>query len=1011
MKDFTKFHADKEIAKYLISEFDNSKEEEIFLATKKIITECRKNKSGRTLLDKFLSEYGLTNDEGVALMCLAESVLRIPDDSTKDELISEKITNSNWVNHINQADSLFVNAATWGLLIAGKVIQPPRALFDNPLEWIGKLTQKTGETSVRQAIMTAMQILSKEFVMGNDFDSVIKSSNLKKSIHSFDMLGEAARTKSQAESFYNSYVEAIERVANLNREFGINHGVSIKLSALHPRYETLKYELTKKEILNSILSLVNLAYQNDVEITIDAEEQHRLSISQDLIEEVAMSKKLKDWNGLGFAIQAYGKRASNVVNWANELCSKREKMHVRLTKGAYWDGEIKFSQAGGHEGFPVLINKSLTDLNYLFIASKLLHSDNLMPKFATHNAHSVASIYFMAEEKEYEFQRLFGMGELLYKSADKVLGGIPSAGIYAPIGPYRDLLPYLVRRLLENGANSSFVNNLLNPEVSPDDLAENPVKSVKKAIDKLQHEKIVNPSDIFSPRVNSSGYDLSEPENLLTLKSNLLKFDNLKVEAKNFCSEVDESKNEKRYSIANGNEIGGCSFADIANELSFQQCTEWKNTPVSERADIFYRIADNLEKDSTKFLYYLIHEAGKTYKDSYDEIREAVDFLRYYADNAKALLSEPNNLNGPTGESNQLFYQSKGTFVCISPWNFPLAIFAGQIAAALVTGNSVISKPSEHTPIIATMMIELFYENGVPKSALKLIQGDGSIGSKLISFDHISGVAFTGSSPTAKKINLQLAKKNGPISSLIAETGGLNAMFIDSSSLHEQVVDDIMRSSFNSAGQRCSALRLAIIHESIFDDLVEMIKDAMAELTVGNPEDFHCDVGPIIDEGSRNMLLEYISECSNNGYQVFSHNQAPDGNFVSPTLIELNSIDEINEEKFGPILHVVKYKTDELEQILTALKNKQYGLTMGVHSRIESKADDIINKSIAGNTYINRDIVGAVVGSQPFGGTGLSGTGFKAGGPNYLLQFVDERSITKNTVAFGGNAEILNLED
>ena len=483
------------------------------------------------------------------------------------------------------------------------------------------------------------------------------------------------------------------------------------------------------------------------------------------------------------------------------------------------------------------------------------------------------------------------------------------------------------------------------------------------------------------------------------------------MKQKTFCSEINESKNEKRYSIANGNEIGDCSFADIANELNFQQCTEWKNTPVSERADIFYRIADNLEKDSTKFLYYLIHEAGKTYKDSYDEIREAVDFLRYYADNAKSLLSEPNNLNGPTGESNQLFYQSKGTFVCISPWNFPLAIFAGQIAAALVTGNSVISKPSEHTPIIATMMIELFYKNGVPKSALKLIQGDGSIGSKLISFDHISGVAFTGSSATAKKINLQLAKKDGPISSLIAETGGLNAMFIDSSSLHEQVVDDIMRSSFNSAGQRCSALRLAIIHESIFDDLVEMIKDAMAELTVGNPEDFHCDVGPIIDERSRNMLLEYISECSNNGYQVFSHNQAPDGNFVSPTLIELNSIDDINEEKFGPILHVIKYKTDELDQILNALKNKQYGLTMGVHSRIESKADDIINKSIAGNTYINRDIVGAVVGSQPFGGTGLSGTGFKAGGPNYLLQFVDERSITKNTVAFGGNAEILNLED
>lgn len=1015
MKDFSKFQPDREIAEYLLDAFTIQNADQVHEQTVQIIEQCRLNKSERSLLDQFLSEYGLTNHEGVALMCLAESILRIPDTATKDQLIEEKLTNSNWANHLNQADSLFVNAATWGLLIAGKVITPPNKVFDNPLEWLQDLSKKMGEGSVRRAITLAMQILSKEFVMGVDFDSVLKQGNLKSAVHSFDMLGEAARSKQQSQNFFNAYYQAIEEVGKLNAVNEINHGVSIKLSALHPRFETLKYKYVKAELFESVSALANLAQSQNVEITIDAEEQHRLSISLDLIETLALHKNFKDWDGLGLAVQAYGKRGLNVFHFAKNLAHTRAPLHVRLTKGAYWDGEIKAAQVAGLSGFPVLINKDLTDLNYLFIASKLLTTKNIHPRFATHNAHTITSIHHMAEDADYEFQRLFGMGEMLYAKASKVLSGMQNTGVYAPIGPYKELLPYLVRRLLENGANSSFVNSLLDPTVPPSTLAEHPNQKVIAAINNLQHKKIVSPHNLFPQRKNSAGFDLSEPENLNTLQQNFKEFKDSKITAITHATATTKTLEVKKcVSIADGHPLGTVNIDDLSiinEDYLVTPSPSWKNLALKDKQTIFFNIADQLEAQRDKIIYFLIHEAGKTYKDAIDEIREAVDFLRYYAVQAEKISQVRQSLPGPTGETNDLFYEPKGIFVCISPWNFPVAIFIGQIAAALITGNSVLAKPSEHTPLLGEIVADIFYDCGIPTDALQLFHGNGEVGQKLISCSGINGVAFTGSLETAKKIHQQLSHKAGPIANLIAETGGLNAMIIDSSSLLEQVVDDILRSAFNSAGQRCSALRIALIHETIYEDLLNLLRDAMKELWVGSPEEFHCDVGPIIEDRAMTRLENYLQQFQDRKFPVFSHNQAPNsGCFIAPTLIELSSLDEIDHEMFGPILHTLPFQVDNLDNMLSQLVQKGYGLTMGMHSRIEGKVDDLLQKSITGNVYINRDIVGAVVGSQPFGGTGLSGTGFKAGGPNYLLQFVDERTVTKNTVAFGGNTDILNLD-
>ncbi len=994
LSDETKFLEDKEISKN----------------AQKIIELCRKNKVDRTKLDAFLNEYGLDNKEGVALMCLAESVLRIPDKKTRDLIISEKLSEGKWIDHLNQADSIFVNASTWGLLLAGKIVKTPSKWSENPNNFLSELVSKSGEMPIRNAVLAAMQILSQEFVIGRNFKDINKMSGLEKEVFSFDMLGEAARTPQQADDYFESYKSAIDEVGKINTARNLSNGVSIKISALHPRYEMRKVNQIESELLPKLKELVNYAQSKNVEITIDAEEQDRLSLSLHIIEKLAYEKNTKDWPGFGIALQAYGKRSFDVIHWLNGILDKRDGMHLRLVKGAYWDYEIKHAQVSGYEGYPVFSKKSLTDIAYLACAKEIFKNKKIFPKFATHNAHTISSIHHIGKDFNYEFQRLYGMGELLYKSASKVLGIKNNPSVYAPIGSYKDLLPYLVRRLLENGANSSFINRLLDPDTNSEWLAENPhirVKSEKK--------EIPLPNQIFINRQNSSGMDISESENLENLKNRLTDFDDKLIDAKSIYEgrEEDNKNVEKIFSISSKKQIGTVVFdnpKNIKQSLTKSLKTTWSNTSPNERSEILNKIADNIEEEPYELIYFLINEAGKTIQNAIDEIREAVDFLRYYS-NQILKISDASDLEGPTGEENLISYTSKGRFLCISPWNFPVAILIGQISAALACGNKVIVKPSEHTSILGYLVVKKFHELGIQKDALELILGDGSYGETLTKICPLHGVAFTGSLKTAKSIQANLLESQKQIVPLIAETGGINAMIVDSSALLEQVTDDVIRSAFDSAGQRCSALRVLCIQEEIYDDLVTMIKGNISTQTVGDPNNFDIDIGPIINNKALENLNNYISKCKQKGMEVFQFKGKESKTHINPTIVNINSISDIEDEQFGPILHILKYKSNEIDQLIAEINDSGYGLTMGIHTRIESRADYFGSMSNVGNIYINRDMVGAVVGSQPFGGVGLSGSGFKAGGPNYLLQFLNEKVVSKNSVAFGGNTELLNLQE
>ena len=994
LSDETKFLEDKEISKN----------------AQKIIELCRKNKVDRTKLDAFLNEYGLDNKEGVALMCLAESVLRIPDKKTRDLIISEKLSEGKWIDHLNQADSIFVNASTWGLLLAGKIVKTPSKWSENPNNFLSELVSKSGEMPIRNAVLAAMQILSQEFVIGRNFKDINKMSGLEKEVFSFDVLGEAARTPQQADDYFESYKSAIDEVGKINTARNLSNGVSIKISALHPRYEMRKINQIESELLPKLKELVNYAQSKDVEITIDAEEQDRLSLSLHIIEKLAYEKNIRDWPGFGIALQAYGKRSFDVIHWLNGILHKRDGMHLRLVKGAYWDYEIKHAQVSGYEGYPVFSKKSLTDIAYLACAKEIFKNKKIFPKFATHNAHTISSIHHIGKDFNYEFQRLYGMGELLYKSASKVLGIKNNPSVYAPIGSYKDLLPYLVRRLLENGANSSFINRLLDPDTNSEWLAENPhirVKSEKK--------EIPLPNQIFINRQNSSGMDISESENLENLKNRLIDFDDKLIDAKSIYEgrEEDNKNVEKIFSISSKKQIGTVVFdnpKNIKQSLTKSLKTTWSNTSPNERSEILNKIANNIEEEPYELIYFLINEAGKTIQNAIDEIREAVDFLRYYS-NQILKISDARDLEGPTGEENLITYTSKGRFLCISPWNFPVAILIGQISAALACGNKVIVKPSEHTSILGYLVVKKFHELGIPKDALELILGDGSYGETLTKICPLHGVAFTGSLKTAKSIQANLLESQKQIVPLIAETGGINAMIVDSSALLEQVTDDVIRSAFDSAGQRCSALRVLCIQEEIYDDLVTMIKGNISTQTVGDPNNFDIDIGPIINNKALENLNNYISKCKQKGMEVFQFKGKESKTHINPTIVNINSISDIKDEQFGPILHILKYKSNEIDQLIAEINDSGYGLTMGIHTRIESRADYFGSMSNVGNIYINRDMVGAVVGSQPFGGVGLSGSGFKAGGPNYLLQFLNEKVVSKNSVAFGGNTELLNLQE
>ncbi|UTW56321.1 bifunctional proline dehydrogenase/L-glutamate gamma-semialdehyde dehydrogenase PutA [Kordiimonas sp. SCSIO 12610] len=996
----------------------------------KYVTVARSRESERGLLDTFLQEFGLSNQEGVALMCLAEALLRVPDAETADRLIAEKIKGGDWGSHKGQSSSTFVNAATWGLMLTGQVVGLDTEVTGNTKSWMKGLVGRMGEPVVRTAINQAMKIMGGEFVLGRTIEEAIKrdASLSKKAkrppLCSFDMLGEGARTDKDADNYYKTYAAAIKAVAETDiANPYAGHGISVKLSALHARYEDIQHERVMKELFPRIKSLALDAKAANMHLTIDAEEANRLHISLDIIRDLALDPDLAGWNGLGLALQCYSKRALPVLDWVIALSkSAGRRMMVRLVKGAYWDSEIKYAQEMGLEGYPVFTRKASTDLSYITTAKRALENrDAVYPQFATHNAHTIAAVMEIAETVDdksagmpsFEFQRLHGMGDLLY-SAVKDVDTIPNVRTYAPVGNHKDLLAYLVRRLLENGANTSFVNRFMDDKIAVNELVEDPV-TILSGFETFAHPAIALPKDMFGEsRLNAKGLDITDRllAQPLIASLNSLKGKAWGVGKSSASSEVVTNPANRADEVGHILEASA-DEAKKAVGVALSAQKAWDSMGGVRRGEIMAKVADALEANFDQFMSLLIREAGKTYADGVAEIREAVDFCRYYGDQAKREFEGAKKLPGPTGEDNLYSLHGRGVFVCISPWNFPLAIFMGQVAAALAAGNSVIAKPAEQTPLVAAEAVRIMHECGVPKDVLHLVPGRGeTVGAELTNDPRIGGVAMTGSTATAKIIARVLAERDGPIIPFIAETGGQNAMFVDSTALPEQVVDDVIRSAFHSAGQRCSALRLLYVQSDIADGVIEMIKGAMDELTVGNPATISTDVGPVIDEEARSNLQAHCDKLIGEGKLLYKLDKTDDlegGSFIMPHMFEIKSIGELADEQFGPILHVIKYAASDLDRHLDELRDTGYGLTLGVHSRIEGVADYIFKRSLAGNTYINRNMIGAVVGVQPFGGKGLSGTGPKAGGPLYMHRFAGERVQTINTVATGGNADLLSL--
>ena len=1008
-----KYAAEHDLVSNLIDKNDWINNPDISQNASLIVENCRKDRN-KTRLDSFFLEYGLSNQEGVALMCLAESLLRIPDNQTCDEIIEEKIGGKKWLDHFNKSPSIFVNATTFGLFLAEQVVELDKSISANPISWFQGLTARIGDPVLREAIKKGMEILSEEFVSGIDIDDALNKFDSPKVPCSFDMLGEAARTQSDVDFFFDSYENAIRKVGEKNALLSSSfHEISIKLSAIHQRYEATKKDRVVSELLERVYELCLQSAQHDIALTIDAEEQDRLELSLHLIKELASRKKIQDWGGLGLAIQAYGKRAPIIVNFIEELGSQRNGMMMRLVKGAYWDQEIKIHQTKGAPDLPVFTSKSFTDINYLATAKIISETKNIRPYFATHNAHTIAGIMdlYKGRENEFEFQRIFGMGDLTYRNAKKVYEDFPLTRVYAPVGSKKELLPYLVRRLLENGANSSFVNKYLSKEIPVSDVVKNPIEIASANLKEGNFLKIVpRPMDIFSNRDNSIGFDFGDLEDIKELENNMKDFDNDKFKACSIINGLDVSEEYeiKKTPFDNKKEIGEVSYLSKNKLEDIELDESWIGLDLEARIKILNKVAVDIQNNRDKFFYLLANEAGKTLKDCDAEVRESIDFINYYCHQAKELFTKE-ELEGPTGEKNYLLHAPKGKFLCISPWNFPMAIFIGQISAALITGNSVIAKPAEDTSIIAYEIIKLFHEAGVPGSTLQLIIGGREIGNELTKNDQLNGVAFTGSSEAAKKININLANSNGPIKTLIAETGGQNVMFVDSSSLKEQVIDDVVRSAFLSAGQRCSALRVIYVQEEIAEEYWDYLDEAMQELELGDPNKPTTDIGPIINKTSLDKLNAHIAKLkTDKEFIECDKGCSEDGYFIKPIAFKINNIAEVNGEKFGPILHFISYKSEDLDKILEEVNATGFGLTMGVHSRITEKANKIFEKAKIGNFYLNRDIVGAVVGVQPFGGQGLSGTGPKAGGPNYLKSFVTEKTFTDNVMATGGNIDLLN---
>jgi RHH-type transcriptional regulator, proline utilization regulon repressor / proline dehydrogenase / delta 1-pyrroline-5-carboxylate dehydrogenase len=991
----------------------------------KIVGRARERKAERGLLEIFLQEFGLSTAEGIALLSLAEALLRVPDHATADNLIAEKLASGDWAQHRGRSESTLVNVATRALMFSSTVVALDEQLTGESGGVLRSLVNRLGEPVLRTATRRAMQIMGDEFVLGRTIEEALRRADETKAMASFDMLGEGARTAKDAQRHFNAYLHAI-RTAGAASTGGLyaGHGVSVKLSALHPRYEYANQARVLREMLPRLRILALEARAADINLTIDAEEAARLEISLDLIEALAREPQIADWQGLGLALQCYSKRAAGVLDWLIALGrDTKRRFMVRLVKGAYWDTEIKRAQELGVASYPVFTRKVTTDLSYLVCArTALAHPNEIYPQFATHNAHTIAAIMDMAgTRRDFEFQRLHGMGELLYAAASEVIPDLPRVRVYAPVGAHNDLLAYLVRRLLENGANTSFVNRFMDEAVPLDRLIEDPAAKLR-SLSSVANKNIPLPVALYgSARRNSVGLDLNDPQDaraltssLATLKSNSWKasptIGNVSARAGHTAvtNPADRTDVVGFVTHATIDDVNKAVTAAVAAQV------RWDSQGADARALVLERAATALETDRERFLSLLVREAGKTLGDAIAEVREAIDFCRYYAAQTREHFGAATHLVGPTGEQNLYSLHGRGAFVCISPWNFPLAIFIGQVAAALAAGNSVLAKPAEQTPLIAAAAVELLHRSGVPIDALHLLPGPGEVvGAALVSDERIAGVVMTGSTATAKIIAKTLADRRGPIIPLIAETGGQNAMFVDSTALPEQVVDDVVRSAFHSAGQRCSALRVLYIQDDVADGIIDMLKGAMDELAVGNPVELSTDVGPVIDEAARAQLATHIAELTTAGRLLHASRMGEacaHGTFVAPHLFAIDSVETLTQEHFGPLLHVVRFRSQDLHMHLAQLRATGFGLTLGVHTRIEAVAHTIFDATPAGNVYINRNMIGAVVGVQPFGGHGLSGTGPKAGGPLYLQRFATERVMTINTAATGGNVALLHMQ-
>jgi RHH-type transcriptional regulator, proline utilization regulon repressor / proline dehydrogenase / delta 1-pyrroline-5-carboxylate dehydrogenase len=992
----------------------------------------QKSAGGRQgLVQGLLQEFSLSSQEGVALMCLAEALLRIPDKATRDALIRDKIANGNWSQHLGQSPSMFVNAASWGLLITGKLVATHNE--EGLSSSLNRLIGKSGEPVIRKGVDMAMRLMGEQFVTGETIGEALANASSMESKgfrYSYDMLGEAALTEEDAKRYLASYEQAIHAIGKASHGRGIYEGpgISIKLSALHPRYSRAQYDRVMDELFPILLGLTKLAKQYDIGLNIDAEEADRLEISLDLLERLCFAPELAGWNGIGFVIQAYQKRCPYVIDYVIDLAKRsRHRLMIRLVKGAYWDSEIKLAQVGGLEGYPVYTRKPYTDISYIACARKLLAvPEAIYPQFATHNAHSLSAIYQLAGQNyypgQYEFQCLHGMGEPLY---EQVVGSLKDGKyarpcrIYAPVGSHETLLAYLVRRLLENGANTSFVNRIADHSISLKDLVLDPVQQVEQMAAQegtlgLPHPRIPLPRDLYGEaRLNSEGIDLANEHRLGSLSSALLSSTNNSYVAGPIlgCDTPNPGPAEPVRNPADQRDLVGhvreASEADVKSAILCAQSSGqiWQSTQPAERAAVLERAADQMEGEMQQLMGLLVRESGKTFANAIAEVREAVDFLRYYAAQARSFSNDS--------------YRPLGPVVCISPWNFPLAIFTGQVAAALAAGNTVLAKPAEQTPLIAAQAVRILLEAGVPGGAVQLLPGRGeTVGARLVGDERVRGVMFTGSTEVAGILARNIAGRldaQGRSIPLIAETGGLNAMIVDSSALAEQVVVDVVNSAFDSAGQRCSALRVLCVQADVADRVVAMLKGAMAEYRVGSPERLHTDIGPVIDHEAKDNIDNHIAKLREKGRKVFQcarfeAEELKRGTFVVPTLIELDSFDELKREIFGPVLHVVRYQRADLAKLLQQINDSGYGLTLGVHTRIDETINQVVSSAKVGNLYVNRNVVGAVVGVQPFGGEGLSGTGPKAGGPLYLYRLLSTRP--QEAVAqqlAGDNVQVLDV--